>query len=196
MGIAFTPGAVWVVLHREWRVVRIDPATNSVVATISLGSVLPQTGPQDLAAANGFVYVGGDSGFGGPGAVTRIDPATNTATPLLAPAIACDAKAATGTHVWLSVAASGCGPGLPGSLVDIDAASKSVAGTVAVGGVAYAVAAGWGSVWALTDRLNRIDPAAHTVTGTVALPNGESYVAADAQQLWLATPGGVHLLGQ
>jgi YVTN family beta-propeller protein len=196
MGIAFTPGAVWVVLHHEWRVVRIDPATNRVVATISLGSGPPQSGPQDLSATNGFVYVGGDSGFGGLGEVVRIDPATNAVTPLLAPAIGCDAKAATAGHVWQSVADGTCGPNVGGSLVDIDSTSKSIAGTVALGGVPYAVAADGSSVWALTDRLSRVSQATHAVTGTVPLPGGESYLAADAQQLWLATPGGVYRIGQ
>jgi hypothetical protein len=196
MGIAFTPGAVWVVLHHERKVVRIDPTTNAVVATVDLGSGAPESGPQDLAAANEFVYVGGDSGFGGLGSVERIDPPTNTATPLLAPALGCDAKAAAGTHVWQSVADTGCGPGLPGSLVDIDTGTGSVIGTVALGGVPYAVAAGWGSVWALTDRLSRVDPVTHTVTGTVPLPAGESYLAADDQQLWLATPAGVYRISQ
>jgi DNA-binding beta-propeller fold protein YncE len=196
MGIAFTRGTVWVVLHHESKVVRIDPSTNAVVATVSLDSGSPVLGPQDLTAADGFVYVGGDAGFGGLGFLDRIDPATNTATALLAPAIGCDAKAALDTHVWLGVADSGCAPGVPGSLIDVDTASSTIVGTVAVGGVPYAVAAGWGSVWALTERLSRVDPATHTVTGTLPLPAGQAYVATDTQQLWLALPTGVYRIGQ
>ena len=194
--IAFAAGAVWVVLHHEWKVVRIDPATNTVVATISLGSGLPEDGPQELTAANGVVYVGGSSGHGGPAALERIDPATNTVTPVIDAANGCDAKAATGTHVWLAVGDTGCGPGLAGSLLDIDTVSKSVVGSVALAGSPYAVAAGWGSVWALTDELSRVDPATHAVTGTIPLPAGMAFAAADAQQLWLALPTGVYRIGQ
>ncbi len=192
--IAFTPGAVWVVLHHEWAVARIDPATNTVVATVSLGSGGPQ-GPQELTAANGFVYAGGSSGFGGP-ALERIDPATNVATPVIDVANGCDAKAGVGTHVWLVAGVTGCGQGLPASLLDIDTVSGSVMGSVALDDSPYAVAAGWGSVWALTGKLSRVDPASHTVTGTVQLPAGQSWVAADAQQLWLAVQGGVYQIGQ
>ena len=167
-----------------------------MVATISLGSGLPEDGPQELTAANGVVYVGGSSGHGGPAALERIDPATNTVTPVIDAANGCDAKAATGTHVWLAVGDTGCGPGLAGSLLDIDTVSKSVVGSVALAGSPYAVAAGWGSVWALTDELSRVDPATHAVTGTIPLPAGIAFAAADARQLWLALPTGVYRIGQ
>jgi hypothetical protein len=193
--IAFTPGAVWVILHHEWAVVRIDPVTNTVVATVSLGSG-PLQGPQELTAANGFVYAGGSSGLGGPASLARIDPATNVATPMIDVANGCDAKAGSGTHVWLAAGVTGCGPGLPASLLDIDTVTGSVAGSVALDSSPYALAAGWGSVWALTDKLSRVDPVSHTVTGTIQLPAGQSYVAADAQQLWLAVRGGVYQIGQ
>lgn len=193
--IAFTPGAVWVILHHEWAVVRIDPATNTVVATVSLGSGPPQ-GPQELTAANGFVYAGSSSGFGGPASLERIDPITNIATPVIGIPNGCDAKAGTGTHVWVAAGVTGCGPGLPASLLDIDSVSGTVAGSVALDNSPYTVAAGWGSVWALTDKLNRVDPASHTVTGTVPLPAGQAYMAADAEQLWLAVQGAVYRIGQ
>jgi hypothetical protein len=193
--IAFTPGAVWVVLHHEWKVVRIDPATNAVVATVSLGSGPPQ-GPQELTAANGFVYAGGSSGFGGPASLERIDPATNAATPVVVVANGCDAKAGTGTHVWVAAGVTGCGPGLPSSLLDVNTLTGTVVGSAALDNSAYAVEAGWGSVWALTDKLNRVDPANHTVTGTIQLAAGEAFMGADAQQLWLAVPNGVYQIGQ
>ena len=193
--IAFTPGAVWVILHHEWAVVRIDPATNSVVATVSLGSGPPQ-GPQELTVANGFVYAGGSSGFGGPASLERIDPATNVATPVINIANGCDAKAGMGTHVWVVSGLTACGPGLPASLLDIDGMSRTVAGSVPLDNSPYALAAGWGSIWALTDKLNRIDPTSHAATGTIQLPGGQSYMAADARQLWLSVENAVYEIGQ
>ena len=92
-----------------------------------------------------------------------------------------------------------CGPGpVEASLVDIDSVSRSIVGSVALTGSPYAVAAGWGSVWALTGdgKLSRVDPATHAVTGEIQLPDGQRFAAADAEQLWLALPSGVYRIGQ
>src|SRR5438876_9866762 len=61
-------GAVWVARVSDNTVLRIDPQTNSVIATIPVG---PQ--PEGIAVTPGAVWV---VNKGGP-SVSRIDPATN-----------------------------------------------------------------------------------------------------------------------
>jgi virginiamycin B lyase len=192
VGIATTPGAVWVALHHQPKVVRIDPATNTVVATVSASSAA-------LAAADGVVYAGGGAGFGGGDPLERIDPATNTVSPVLDAPDGCDWKAAEGTHVWL--ATGRCVPGSAGSLEDVDATSRTVAGRVDLNSPVIGVATGPEAVWAVTlDELVRIDPGAHAVTGAIVFPAGATTggfprVAAGAGSVWLALPHVAYRIG-
>jgi DNA-binding beta-propeller fold protein YncE len=68
--IAAGEGGVWITEgHRGQRVYRIDPKTNTVAATLSVGEE-----PWDIGVVAGAVWVGGR------GAIHRIDPATNAVT--------------------------------------------------------------------------------------------------------------------
>jgi hypothetical protein len=66
---AFGLGALWAVSAKEQTLERIDPVTNAVVATISVGKQ-----PGFLAAGEGGVWVQEQ----GDGTVAAIDPVTNT----------------------------------------------------------------------------------------------------------------------
>jgi Tol biopolymer transport system component len=195
IGIATTPGAVWVVLHHEWDVVRIDPATNNVVATISIGASSNPVGPESITAANGLVYVGGNDPGTGALFLKRIDPATNAATPILRTSgYACDGKAADGDHVWL--ATEGCDGN---SIADVDAASASIVARVDLGAPMFQVSIGVGSVWVVTGKneLIRIDPATHSITGRIAFPPGLGVaLSVDQAAVWLALDGFVYRIEQ
>jgi hypothetical protein len=175
---------------------RIDPATNTVVATISLGSGAPESGPSVLAAANGFVYAGGGGGLGSLPLLVRIDPATNVATPVIGLPTGCEWKAAAGTHVWVGI--DGCYGEPTGSIADIDAESGAIVGHVALGGTPTGVSIGSGSVWAVTstNELVRIDPGAHAVTGRLPFPAGGPRVAVGAEGIWLAIQNAVYRIGE
>jgi YVTN family beta-propeller protein len=190
IGIATTDDAVWVALHREWKVVRIDPATNKVVATIPIGIGPAQAGPSALAAAKGRVYVGGNAWYGGDRFLKRIDSETNAVARVMRTSTGCDWKAADGMHVWLAV--GGCGPYARGSVIDIDAATGSTVGRVSLSAIPLAVAAGLGSIWAVTgdNELLRIDPATHHITGRLSFPPGMALLATGAGAVWLACQNG------
>ena len=198
--IAFTPGAVWVALHHEWAVVRIDPATNTRVATIPVGFGPPEAGPSVLAAANGYVYVAGGGGLGSERFLKRIDPATNAVTPVIELPTGCDWKAAAGTHVWIGV--DGCFGEPTGSIADIDSDSGSIIGRVALGGTPLAISIGAGSVWASTstNELIRIDPTAHAVTGRLPFPalpaRAIAQVAIGGEDIWLAVQSALYHIGE
>jgi DNA-binding SARP family transcriptional activator len=190
IGIATTDGAIWVALHRVWKVVRIDPATNEVVATIPIGVGPAQAGPSALTAAKGQVYVGGNAWYGGDRFLKRIDAATNAVARVTSTSTGCDWKAADGAHVWLAV--GGCGPYARGSVIDIDASAGSAVGRVRLGAVPVAVAAGLGSIWAVTgdNELLRIDPATHRITGRLSFPPGMALLTTGAGAVWLACQNG------
>ncbi|HTI28804.1 MAG TPA: YncE family protein [Methylomirabilota bacterium] len=66
--LAIGEGAVWVTTFDEDKLSRIDPATNTVVAEIEVG-----TNPEGIAVTPGAVWVSNHRG----GSIWRIDPATN-----------------------------------------------------------------------------------------------------------------------
>jgi virginiamycin B lyase len=180
---------MWVVLRHEWKVVRIDPATNKVVATIPIGSTTDPVGPEGITAANGYVYVDGNNPL--DLYLERIDPATNSVTHILqAPGYACDDKAADGNDVWL--ATQGCDGA---SIDEVDAASKTIVAHVALGGPLAGVSIGLGAVWAITpNELIEIDPATHAITGRVSFPQYrvQPLVTTGEGALWLALSGFVY----
>ncbi len=67
--LAISPEAVWVPKYYENEIDRIDPATDTIVARIHVG-----TSPVGATYAFGSVWVANSHG----GSVSRIDPATNT----------------------------------------------------------------------------------------------------------------------
>src|SRR5262249_54350550 len=97
-GIAVTPEAVWVANHHDGTVSSIDPTTNRVVATVTVGSV-GDSGPHDIFAAAGAVWVDVPS----RGALVRIDPATNAvATSIPTPGGGCRVVSGTDDAIWVA----------------------------------------------------------------------------------------------
>jgi virginiamycin B lyase len=88
--LALGAGAVWV-LGRLGSVTRVDPATNSVVATIRLGS----SGEGGIAVGGGRVWIRGGSDL-----LTAIDAATNEVVARYGPASGTGTVAADGDAVW------------------------------------------------------------------------------------------------
>jgi streptogramin lyase len=190
IGIAFTPGAVWVALHHLWKVAQIDPATNEVVATVPIGSGAPQAGPLALVSDDDQVYVGGNAWYGGDRYLRRLDARTNELATVVRAPIGCGWMAAQRRHVWLAV--DGCGPYARGSVIDIDVESRTVDGRVRLGAVPFGVFTGLGSVWVVTgdNELMRIDPATHEITGRLSYPPGMALVAIGDGAMWLACQNG------
>ena len=144
--VATTPGGVWVAVPDpdKRHVVRIDPATNQIVATIPVGE------------AGGRFAVADDGGLWfatGGSAVVKIDPATNAVmarTPDVG-GTAFGAAAGLGA-VWVT------DPGR--AVIRLDPLTSRVVGELRISGAAFP-AAGFGSVWVSSDSTNsvvRVDP--------------------------------------
>lgn len=169
LDIAVTTDAVWV-SHRwgselalDGGVLRIDPATNRVVALFGLGSSPEQGGPTGIAAGPGAIWVGVPS----TKSVVRIDPATNAVVATI-PGFTCveGQLAADESGVWVA----DCD-----AVRRVDARTNAVAKAIPVPGAtrfgARGVALGLGSVWAQSGPLIRIDPASGALVGLLPLPH-------------------------
>jgi YVTN family beta-propeller protein len=173
-------GAVWVPRASDNTVSRIDLSSNSLAATIPVG-----THPTAVALTPGAVWV---ANAGGP-SVSRIDPATNevVATIRVAPASAASdgmSLTAGGGAVWAGV------PNL-NTVIRIDPTTNKVTATARFSAQPCAfLAANQGAVWAsgghCSASVTRIDPHTITRTGTVKGEITPIGLALGFGSLWVA----------
>lgn len=132
-------GSIWTDVPNINAVVRIDPVTDKIIATIPDKGVCGA-----LVASDTAVWVAGGGGPGCLPGITRIDPNTNTVTATLNAGGQTDALAlGTGT-LWY-------GTSISNFLGRIDTTTTTVVGQLKLPGAAFGLTAAYGDVWA-TDR--------------------------------------------
>jgi hypothetical protein len=169
LGIATTPGAVWVT-HR-WgtddapagAVVRIDPATNRIVATVGLGASFEGIGgPTGIAADTTGVWVAVPS----MKSVVRINALSN-AVDMTIPGFTCveGQLASDESSVWVA----DCN-----AARRVDKQTGAIAKNITIpgkpGNSVTGIGVKDGSLWVQADRLFRLDPGSGVVTGSLPLP--------------------------
>ena len=193
-GIAVGAGSAWVGLQRgetgPGSVVRIDLATNDIVAEIPL-----QETPwrKRIAATDDAVWVASS------GVLERIDPATNTVVARVElPDRSISAITADDAAVWaVTIGDDGGQP--TGILVRVDPATNVIAAEIPLGpqvaGYEDEVVLGAGSVWVLGVRwfeeedaeygsdLIRIDPATNAITARI--PVGAFHIVMGTEEVWV-----------
>jgi hypothetical protein len=161
---------------------RIDPATNAVIAKITVGIGF------GLTVGDGAVWAPNSA----PATLTRIDPTTNgIAAVIPLPGVGPDATATTPGAVWVGMEGD---LGAPGLLVRVDPRTNKVAGTTVVypdspEGVER-LAATANAIWLVTGaHLARADAATGAVTrlpGTITTGTFCGNLAADDTGVWIA----------
>jgi YVTN family beta-propeller protein len=207
--LAVGDGSVWAVVANGQKVVRIDPATLQVTATIT--NPLPFEWSPTIAFGEGSLWltdpipgVGSDSPTG---ALVRIDPATNTVAATIPVGRSPEGIAFTAGAVWTanhrSDEAQAAAPPHTFSVSRVDVASNTATAQVVVEtradtGDSWAnfccgpqgATAGAGAVWvadATTNEVSRIDPATNSVTARIPNPGHQACgsMAADDTSVWL-----------
>jgi YVTN family beta-propeller protein len=171
-------GAVWAMSDAESTLMRIDPATNAVVARIKVLSP-----PESVAAGAGAVWLSDPSND----SVLRIDPATNKQTTTIHVGPHPAGIAVSPGAVWVANA------GAP-SVSRIDPATNRVVATIRVGPKAAccsehsSLTVRHGAVWVAVpngNELVRIDPVRNRVVATVKLPyTPGAFLLADRRGVW------------
>lgn len=156
--LAATEDAVWLTSWNPTKVLRLDPATNKVVAAVDTGST-----PESLDLGEGAVWVADRSGA----QLTRIDPQSNKVSasitfgqfPGRKEETSCTNVAVGGGAVWTLANNS--------TLLRIEPQSNTATAALTFHRPVYCVAWGAGSVWigsdtnqGTPDQIDRIDPAA------------------------------------
>lgn len=183
-------GALWVAGNEQ--VTRIDPATNSVVATIPVAAT--GAGPAGVAVGAGAVWVP----LAVPGALWGIDPATDKVTSKISlggPLSGSISVSAAGDTVWVaccgrsSTRASTSG----GRLLRIDPHRKRVVADIALNSSPVAIAADTSAAWVATagGQVLMVNPKRNRVAATINAggPLGFDHtIAVGASGVWLADP--------
>jgi hypothetical protein len=163
-------------------VVRVDPATDEVVAEIRV----PGTGDYSrIAVGEGSVWVTAPElrPDGSRGNLVRIDPAVNEVTATIHIGGPISGMAVGAGSVWVAVP-----DGVASTVYRVDPATDEVVDTVRVGAGVGSVVFGEGSMWANHEfadgSVTRIDPASGEVAGTLDVP---AVRAVGDGSLWAAT---------
>ena len=162
------------------KVVRIDPVSGGVTATIAVGKL-----PTDTTVSPGAVWVANSA----DGTISRIDAATNTATTLKLGAPNGVGLAYGEGSVWLSSEI--------GLLLRIDPATSQVIARIPTRPDSEGVAVGGGSVWVAnwgndgdaTAAVLRVDPATNQVANAIPVGANANFVAFGGGSVWVALAG-------
>ncbi len=180
-------GSVWVGSSLNRTLVRIDPATNETLATISLGTVAV-----GLAVGEGAVWAvgGGDPATGplaGEAFLMRIDPRTNTVSARLPLEGAYGVAVGRGA-IWVASARE--------HLWRVDPVRMQVTARIAIDRP-HGVAATADAVWVTSGRgevmVERVDPSRNVVTASIATGPSSGAVATVAigtQLVWVGNGDG------
>ena len=161
-------------------VLRIDPTTNEVVASIEIPGRLCQ----GIGASPEAIWVCGPDGL------VRIDPATNEITaevPFDAPLAVSRLPYGAGSVWAFATAAIG-----PDTLVRIDPATNEITATIPLGHVAGTMTFAHDALWVTSptsDAVLRVDPATNAVEVLASGVEGAGQIAADDDVLWVSLYG-------
>jgi streptogramin lyase len=177
-GVAVGAGSVWIGRNDRKEILRLDPGSGRIVATIPVGFHV-----FSLAADAASVWVVSFE----DNMVARIDPSSNAVAVrqslLHAPAAALIADGS----VWISRSGNG-------TVVRLDAISGAPQAEIPVGRRPLPLAAGSGSIWVRSEQdstVARIDPLSNRVVATIPVDpfyglDGVDSMVADAGGVWIS----------
>jgi len=173
--------AAWVSNEPNDSISRFDPKTNTVAATVQLGSGKhPCSG---LAIGFGSVWVPNC----GDKTMARVDVKTNAVTATIATSIGnSEGGVATGAgSVWLVTDARG-------TLARFDPATNKVVAEIYVAPGSYGLTYGEDAVWVTsTERgtVARVDPHTNLVAETITVGKSPRFIAAGGGAVWVLNQG-------
>ena len=167
--------AVWVTSPDAKSLIRVDPETNAVVATVPACDVKGYGLTEEDGAIWAACYLDGQ--------VLRIDPAANRVVARIALAYGVHSVASGAGSVWVNNHETGM-------LSRIDGTTNRVVARVRIG-PNPAIAFVDGALWASGDSaVLKIDPATNRIAGRLPVGAGEYYSLAYASgSFWLSTIG-------
>jgi streptogramin lyase len=176
-GMAADDVAVWVHNAEQGTLVRVDPTTNKIVATIHVGH-----GVGSVVLEGGYVWVGNRD----DSTVAKVDPRTNTVVDTIALPPPTDFLGVSPGAVWVAAKDNN-------TIRRIDAQTDHVVDTVISYGEPWWTTFGTGSLWVCNQQgfgvgVTRMDPVSSKVLVDIDLAPGKYYscdaIAAADDGIW------------
>ena len=177
-GLAVGAGSVWTGRNDRQAVLRVDPASGRVVATIPVGFHV-----FNLAADTASVWVVSFE----DNMVARIDPATNAVTVRQSLLHAPSGVVIADGSAWISRSGNA-------TVVRLDAITGALQAEIPVGRRPLPVAVGSGSIWVRCEQestVSRIDPSTNRVAASIPVDpfyglDGVDSMVANADGVWIS----------
>ena len=175
---------MWVSKSESRSVLRIDPSSNRVLATIPVGSD-PELG---IGIGLGYVWIADPKDH----TLTQIDPRSNKIVRAIPVNLADDPEGSVGVgegSIWLLTNENGNDSG---TLARLDAVSGKVTASIKVKPKSHAVMVALGAVWVTstgTGTVVRIDPRTNAVVAEITVHSLPRFLAAGAGSIWVLTQG-------
>ncbi|PZR82680.1 MAG: hypothetical protein DLM65_03385 [Candidatus Aeolococcus gillhamiae] len=166
-------GSLWATSPEAHVVYRIDPATQRVTQSISVGG-----GADGIAIGYGSAWVANAL----DGTVSRIDLATNRVVDTIGVGSAPTAVAVGEGSVWVADATGG-------TLERIDPATDRLIASVSLSSPPFDIAVFAGAVWVTSQSANqvlRVNPVTGNITQDIAVGGGPTAVVAGNGSVWVA----------
>jgi virginiamycin B lyase len=177
-------GSVWLSKSESHAVLRIDPATNRLVATIPVGSD-PELG---IGIGFGAVWIADPKDH----SLTQIDPKTNRVVRTLAVDLAGETEGSIGVGeggIWLLTNRQGADSG---TLSRVDPVSGQVTADIPVRPQSHAALVAFHAVWVTctgAGTVSRIDPRTNAVVAEIPVHSSPRFLAAGAGSVWVLHQG-------
>jgi virginiamycin B lyase len=177
-------GSVWLSKSDSKSVLRIDPATNQVVARIRVGSD-PELG---IGIGLGSVWVADPKDR----SLTQIDPRTNSVVRVIPVNLPDEAEGSIGVGaggIWLLTNDNGTDSG---TLSRVDPDSGKVTATIKVKPKSHAALVAFDAVWVSSTGAGtvlRIDPRSNAVVAEIPVHAEPRFMAAGADAVWVMSQG-------
>ena len=177
-------GSLWVTKIKSKEVLRIDPGSNQVIATIRVGSK-PELG---IGIGLGYVWIADTKDK----SIKQIDPASNKVVRTIAVNLPKETEGSIGVGEGSLWALTNEGDTDSGTLSRIDPMTGEVIANIRVNAGSHAALVAFGSVWVTSTAggaVLRVDPRNDAVVAEIPVRRAPRFLAASEDSVWVLNQG-------
>ena len=177
-------GSLWVTKINSKEVLRIDPSSNKVIATIRVGSK-PELG---IGIGLGYVWIADTKDK----SIKQIDPSNNQVVHTIGVKLPKETEGSIGVGEGSLWALTDDDDTDSGTLARIDPFTGAVVANIRVNAGSHCALVAFGSVWVTSTAggaVLRVDPRTNTVVAEITVRRAPRFLAASGDSIWVLNQG-------